>query len=94
MRLAWVMSMPGSGQQDDAKALALLESVIGKAPGSSPTRQIATLVHFQIAERLRELRDEQKKTEAVQQKLDALKALERSLIGRDRKPPADSNKTR
>jgi len=86
VRMAWLLSMPDTGKQDELRALALLEQVVGKSPAATPTKQIAVLLHAQISERLRAVREEQKKTQAVQQKLDALRALERSLQGRDRRP--------
>ncbi len=86
VRMAWLLSVPGTGSQNELRALTLLEQVIGKSPSATPTKQIAVLLHAQISERVRAVHEERKKTEAVQQKLDALKALERSLQGR--RPPA------
>ena len=54
--------------------------------GSGPTRMLATLLVAQLTERQRVVRDERRRSEDLQQKLDALKALERSLLGRERKP--------
>lgn len=92
VRLAWMISLTGAGPDDDARALALLEQVMGKSAAASPTKQLAALLHTQIGIRVRDVREEQKKTEAVQQKLDALKALERSLTGRERRPSGNSTK--
>jgi hypothetical protein len=83
IKLAWLLMLPP--QQDDARALSLLETVAGKSPGASPLKQLAALLVGQLSERVRLVRDEQKKSEQLQQKLDGLKAIEKSLLGRDRK---------
>jgi hypothetical protein len=86
IKLAWLLMLPPL--QDDARALSLLETVAGKSPGASPLKQLAALLGGQLSERLRLLREEQKKSEQLQQKLDGLKAIEKSLLGRDRKSAA------
>ena len=83
IKLAVLLTLPV--QQDDAKALAMLEGVAGKNPAASPIKQLAALLAVQLAERLRQLREEQKRAEQLQLKLDGLKAIEKSLLGRDRK---------
>jgi hypothetical protein len=82
IRLAMLLTLPAAGPPDDARALALLDSVPGKGPGgaSSPLKQIAVVLSAQISERTRSVREEQKKTAAAQEKLDALRAVERSLL--------------
>jgi hypothetical protein len=47
---------------------------------------VAAVLTAQLTERQRALREEKRRAEDLQQKLDALKALERSLLGRERKP--------
>ena len=79
IRLAVLMTMPAAGPPDDARALALLDSVV-KGGVTSPLRQLATLLYFQIAERARNVAEEKKKTAAAQEKLDQLRAVERSLL--------------
>ncbi len=79
IRLAMLLTLPSAGPPDDARALSLLEPMIGKG-NSSPLKQIATVLYAQIAERARSVREEQKKTAAAQDKLDALRAVERSLL--------------
>ena len=54
--------------------------------GNGPTRMVAAVLTAQLTERQRALREEKRRAEDLQQKLDALKALERSLLGRERKP--------
>ena len=80
IRLAVLITMPGAGPPDDARALALLDSVIGKAGGTSPVKQLAAVLYLQIAERTRNVAEEKKKTAAAQEKLDQLRAVERSLL--------------
>jgi hypothetical protein len=80
VRLAILFTLPGTGSPDDARALALLDQVVGKNASASPVKQLAAVLHGQISERLKSLRDEQKRTAAAQEKLDALRAFERSSI--------------
>jgi hypothetical protein len=80
IRLAMLLTMPSAGPPDDARALTLLDSVVGKGAGASPLKQIAVILSAQISERTRSVREEQKKTAAAQEKLDALRAVERSLL--------------
>src|SRR5450432_2284897 len=80
IRLAVLMTMPAAGVPDDARALALLDSVIGKNAGTSPVKQLAAVLYLQIAERSRGVAEERKKSAAAQEKLDQLRAVERSLL--------------
>ena len=80
VRLAVLLTLPGAGAPDDARALALLDSVVGKNPGGSPVRQLAAVIYAQISERVRGVSEEKKKSAAAQEKLDQLRAVERSLL--------------
>ena len=80
MRLAMLLTLPTAGPPDDARALSLLEPIVGRSGNASPMKQIASLLHAQIAERARSVREEQRKTAVAQEKLDALRAVERSLL--------------
>jgi hypothetical protein len=80
IRLAVLVTMPAAGAPDDARALALLDSVVGKSAGSSPVKQLAAVLYIQIAERARGISEERKKSAAAQEKLDQLRAVERSLL--------------
>ena len=80
IRLAVLLTLPGAGPPDDARALALLESVFGKSAGGSPVKQLAVILYAQIVERARGVSEEKKKTQAAQEKLDQLRAVERSLL--------------
>ena len=80
IRVAMLLTLPAAGPPDDARALSLLEPVIGRSSNASPMKQIASLLHAQITERARSVREEQRKTAVAQEKLDALRAVERSLL--------------
>ena len=80
IRVAVLLTLPGAGPPDDARAIALLESVSGKTPGMSPIKQLAAVLLAQIAERMRGMSEERKKSTAAQEKLDQLRAVERSLL--------------
>lgn len=80
IRLAMLLTLPAAGQPDDPRALSLLEPLVGKSVNPSPLKQIAAVLYAQIFERSRSVREEQKKTAAAQEKLDALRAVERSLL--------------
>jgi hypothetical protein len=83
VRLAVLQTLTRQSVQDDQRALALLETVIKANPASPAMRQLAAVLSLQVAERVRAVRDEQAKSEAAIQKLEALRAMERSLL-RDR----------
>jgi hypothetical protein len=80
IRAAVLLTLPGAGQPDDARAIALLESVSGKTPGASPIKQLAAVLLAQVSERMRGMSEERKKSAAAQEKLDQLRAVERSLL--------------
>jgi len=80
IRVAMLLTLPAAGPPDDARALLLLEPIVGRSGNASPMKQIASLLHAQITERARSVREEQRKTAVAQEKLDALRAVERSLL--------------
>jgi hypothetical protein len=79
IRLAVLITMPAAGATDDARALALLDPVFSRNATASPIKQLAAVIYLQIAERSRSLSEERKKSAAAQEKLDQLRAVERSL---------------
>jgi hypothetical protein len=83
VRLAALLMLPNTTFQDDVKAMTVLEGLSSK--NTSPVRELAVFLHAQLVERQRQVREEQKRADAIQQKLDNLKAIERSLLDRDRK---------
>ena len=74
---AMTLSLPGTAFNDDARALDLLNPLVKKSENG--LRPLAVLLTTFIQERRRLGGD----LAAVQQKLDALKSLERKLIERD-----------
>lgn len=88
LRYAWLSGLLGPAAGDDARLQGLLEPLVAKTGGFAPThplRPVADVMLAQLAERTRQLREEQKKADALQQKLDALKAIEKNLLDRERR---------
>ena len=83
VRLAVIYTLSRQSAQDDQRALQLFETVVKSNPASPAIKQLATVLSVQVAERVRAVRDEQARSEAAIQKLEALRAMERSLL-RDR----------
>lgn len=69
--------------QDDQRAVQLFDNVAKGPPPATAVRQLAAVLHSQVIERQRAVRDEQQKADSAIQKLEALRAMERSLL-RDR----------
>lgn len=97
-QLALIYTLPGLPLRDDAKAIPLLES-LSKEAISPAVRNFASVLLILVADNKRlddsaqllsiKLKDEQKQSAELQQKLDALKSIEKSLSERDRsKSPA------
>jgi hypothetical protein len=83
VRLAVLYTLTRQAAQDDQRALQLFETVAKSNPASASIKQLAAVLSVQVAERVRAVRDEQARSEAALQKLEALRAMERSLL-RDR----------
>jgi hypothetical protein len=83
VRLAVLYTLVRNSPQDDQRAIQLFENVAKNAPAGSPVRHLAAVLQSQVIERQRAVRDEQQKADAAIQKLEALRAMERSLL-RDR----------
>jgi hypothetical protein len=83
VRLAVIYTLARTSPQDDQRAMQLLENVAKSNPGPTAVKQLAAVLQLQVAERLRAVRDEQAKANDAIQKLEALRAMERSLM-RDR----------
>jgi hypothetical protein len=79
LRLALMLSTPGGAVQDDVRALGMLE---GLPPGNTALRQLAALLQAQVAERARASR----RADQLKEQLDALRAVERSIIERGEVP--------
>ena len=88
IRLALVSSLAANAAPDDTRLQGLLEPLVGKVGGlaaSHPIRPVAEMLLAQINERNRQVREQAKKVEELQQKLDALKAIEKQMLDRDRR---------
>ena len=93
LELAIIYSLPGLLTHDDAKALAILDPLI-KESSSTSIKNLASMMITFIMENKRleentqvltnKLKDEQKQSAELQQKLEALKSIEKSLSERDR----------
>ena len=83
VRLAVLYTLVRQSPQDDQRALQLFENVAKNAAQNSPVRHLAAVLQAQVVERQRAVHDEQQKADAAIQKLEALRAMERSLL-RDR----------
>ncbi len=78
LRLALLLSLPGTAFVDDTRAAGLLEPLAGPAAGASasaPLRQFGAWLYAQLGERARE----QRKTAQLKEQIDALRAIERTL---------------
>jgi hypothetical protein len=83
VRLALLLSLPGTAFNDDAKAVGLLEPLASGETASGPMQQFAGLLYAQIAERLRE----QRRATQLKEQLDALKDVERKIMEREQARP-------
>lgn len=102
MELAILYSVPGLSTRDDVKALSILDPLT-KETSSSSIKHLALMMMNFITENKRledglqttngKLKDEQKQSAELQQKLEALKSIEKSLSDRDRfrKPITKNN---
>lgn len=73
VRYAMLLSVPGAAFNDDARALEALEPLLKNQDAA--LHNIAFMVNSQI--------QEQRRRQGLQQKLEALKSLEKKLIERD-----------
>ena len=89
VRVALLLSLPGTAVADETRAMTLLEPLLGGtgagAARNVALRQFAGLLYAEVGERVREQRKSaQLKEQSAQLKeqLDALRAIERSIIER------------
>jgi hypothetical protein len=98
VQLAMILSLPGTAFRDERAAdLLLVPYVKDRSLESSPLRPLALLLHAQLAENRRadealqqqaaKTRDEQRKAEALQQKLEALLEMEMKMLEREQSIP-------
>lgn len=98
VQLAMILSLPGSGFRDEHAAAQLLQPFVrDKSLEASPLRPLALLLNTQVSE-VRKLdealqqqgartKEEQRRAEDLQQKLDALLEMEKKLIEREQAIP-------
>ena len=82
LKLSLLLSQPGGAVQDDGRASSLLEAYANPGANFGPLRQFAAFLHAQLAERMRGAR----RAEQLKEQLEALRAVERSIIERGRTP--------
>lgn len=82
LRLAMALVSPNAAVRDDTRAAGLLEGALPDRRGGA-LGQFVALLQGMVSERSRAVHDEQRRTEALQQKLDALKAIEQSMSERE-----------
>ena len=82
LRLGLVLAAPNAAIRDDARAVTLFEGAIPERRGGA-LGQFVSLMQGLVGERNRQIHDEKSRAEALQQKLDALKAIEQSMSERD-----------
>ncbi len=84
VRLGLLLSLPGTAMQDDVRAAALLEPYAnssqgnGNAQNNGGLRPFAALLHANLIERIRT----QRRADQLKDQLEALRAVERSIIDR------------
>ncbi|HKW37102.1 MAG TPA: hypothetical protein VJO54_04765 [Burkholderiales bacterium] len=83
VRLALLLSLPGTAFCDEPKAAGLLEPLVQKETAAGPMHQFAGLLYTQISERVRE----QRRASQYKEQLDALKDVERKIIEREQARP-------
>ncbi|MGH8630072.1 MAG: hypothetical protein ACREU7_04800 [Burkholderiales bacterium] len=94
VRLALMLSIPGAAFRDDAAAIGLLQPILkDRREPESHLRPLAQLLQSYVLEMRRaddalqaqsaKLREEQRRAEALQQKLEALLEMEMKMIERE-----------
>jgi hypothetical protein len=98
VRLAMLLSLPGTGFRDDQAALNLLQPFLNdKRYENSVLRPLALVLHTQLSELKRlddalqqqaaKTREEQRRADALQQKLEAILDMEMKMIEREQTTP-------
>jgi hypothetical protein len=98
MQLAMLLSVPGAVFRDDQAAALLLQPfLMDKNPEDSPLRPLAVLLNSQLGESRKlgealqqqsaKTKEEQRKSEALQQKLEALLEMELKMLVREQTIP-------
>ena len=98
LKLALLLALPNAPFRDDSRAVALAEETLNnKASDSAELKSLAQYIAAVAGEQKRQedrfqqlsqkLKEEEKRSEALQQKLDALKSIEKDLINREQTKP-------
>jgi hypothetical protein len=82
LRVTLLLAQPGTALQDEARAQNVLEAYANVPASAGPLRQFAAFLHDQIAERVRT----RQRADQLKEQVDALRAVERSIIERGQKP--------
>jgi hypothetical protein len=93
LQLAILLSMPSTGFRDDSAAIGLLQPLVKERMDEDATKLLALLMQNYMVELRRtedalqshsaKLKDEQRRAEALQQKLEALLQMEMNMIERE-----------
>ena len=78
MRLALLLAMPGASFHDTARAASLLEPLAATGEPAGPLRSFARLFYAQLNERA----GDQRRANQMREQLEALKAVERTILER------------
>lgn len=84
IRAGLLAAMPGTPFQDDVRALSLLEPYAGAGPEHDRVLQFAAMWHASLAERAKA----RARADQLKEQLDALRAVERTIIERGQPAPA------
>lgn len=86
IKAALIYSLPGSRYRDSSKALTLLDEIQRDRDSSSDAKALASLLRDSLNDSIKltqKAKDEQKRAETLQQKLDELKNIEKAITERD-----------
>lgn len=97
LQFALLLSLPGTSFRDDSAALALLKPIAKDGSADSVLRPLAILLQSALLElrhsdealqqQTTKLKDEQRRSESLQQKLDAILEMEMKMIEREQTLP-------
>jgi uncharacterized protein YukE len=73
LKLAGLTALTSAGPADDARALSLLEPWLGKSSEANAYKAAADVIAIPLIEKLRLIREESKKADAIRERADALK---------------------
>jgi len=84
LKLGGLYALPVPGLRDDERAMALLEPLASTSTsGERPITDLASLLHAQVAERLRLTKDDAKKQDDLRERIESMRSIERTIIDRE-----------